>query len=295
VDGLPSVEVKTEYQGQAFTSLVGVSAAQVEGSTLISIINRLYGVGGAPIPSLADVPVTSVLRSRLPLAQSTPSASTVSTQQDSFTVLASLYDFERRANPDGRGVESNPYDMVLQNGYAYVSDAAANTIMRINTTTGEMEMYALFKEMPNPQFPETGAPTMDTVPTGLEFGPDGALYVAFLTGFPFPKGGAGVYRLVDNNGDGDALDPDEENLVVTGLNAATDVTFDAEGAMYTSEFSLNFNEWGTPGRLCQIHEGQCAVIITDKAFAPTSIVVVDGYIYFSQELAGRVSRLPLPN
>ena len=37
---------------------------------------------------------------------------------------------------------------------------------------------------------------MDAVPTSVTRGPDGALYVGQLTGFPFPVGGANVYRIV---------------------------------------------------------------------------------------------------
>lgn len=37
---------------------------------------------------------------------------------------------------------------------------------------------------------------MDAVPTSVVRGPDGALYVGELTGFPFPPGGARVYRVV---------------------------------------------------------------------------------------------------
>ena len=36
---------------------------------------------------------------------------------------------------------------------------------------------------------------MEAVPTSVVEGPDGAFYVGQLTGFPFPVGGANVYRV----------------------------------------------------------------------------------------------------
>ncbi len=37
---------------------------------------------------------------------------------------------------------------------------------------------------------------MDSVPTPVVLGRDGAFYVGELTGFPFPVGGARIYRVV---------------------------------------------------------------------------------------------------
>jgi hypothetical protein len=37
---------------------------------------------------------------------------------------------------------------------------------------------------------------MQAVPTSVVKGPDGAYYVGQLTGFPFPVGGANVFRVV---------------------------------------------------------------------------------------------------
>ena len=36
---------------------------------------------------------------------------------------------------------------------------------------------------------------MQAVPTGVVRGPDGAIYVSQLTGFPFPIGGARIFRI----------------------------------------------------------------------------------------------------
>ena len=75
------------------------------------------------------------------------------------------------------------------------------------------------------------------MPTGIALGPDGAAYVATLTGFPCPTGGARVLRLQDDNGDGDALDLGETTVYADGFTAATDVAFEADGAMLVTEYS----------------------------------------------------------
>lgn len=37
---------------------------------------------------------------------------------------------------------------------------------------------------------------MESVPTSVAYGPDGALYVSELTGFPFPAGASTIWRVV---------------------------------------------------------------------------------------------------
>lgn len=206
--------------------------------------------------------------------------------------VVSLYDFEARHDPDRDGVESNPYDLALRGDYVYVTDSAGNSVVRVNPQTGEAALYALFEELPNPQ-PQTGRATVDAVPSGMEFGPDGALYVAFVSGFPFVPGNSGVYRLADRNGDGDALDPGEKTLAVSGLTMAVDVTFDARGNMYTSENSLDFSKQAM-GRICMIRDGKCAVTLTDKVVSPTGIAVIGDHLYYAQEFMGLVGRVRLP-
>ena len=60
---------------------------------------------------------------------------------------------------------------------------------------GKISTLAVFpnRVVPNP----FGGPDipMQAVPTTVTRGPDGALYVGQLTGFPFPVGGANVYRI----------------------------------------------------------------------------------------------------
>lgn len=306
VSGMPSVRIETTFQGQPIKSIVGLTSVRLDGKDMIGLVNRIIAKEGPdPLANLHDTPIASLLR--INLSRNAPGrASSIPLKQSlqpppakTFSILASLWDFEQGRNPDKRERECDPFDLALGGGYAYVTDAGGNDLLRIQLATGEINSYAVFEQRPNamfdPQQPESfkNRPERDAVPSGITTGPDGALYVACLGGYPFPQGGSGIYRLADKNGNGNALDPGEASVVADGLTCAVSVAFDAEGTMYTSEYSLNFFK-NAPGRLCQIRDGKCAVTLSEQVVSPTSIVVIGRYLYFSQEFLGLVGRLPLP-
>jgi hypothetical protein len=212
-----------------------------------------------------------------------------------YEVVADLGQYETDNDPDADGPDSNPYDLTVgDDGYLYVSDAGANAVLRVNPETGDITIYFVLPNVPNPLFDQgLGGPIMDTVPTGLAFGIDGALYVSFLTGFPFPPGAAFFVRLADLNSDGDAMDSGESFLVSGGLSALTDITFDLEGTPYLVEFSTNFLGENVPGRLIQYAPTGNVEIAIDLV-TPTALVVSEGNFFISEESAGMVSQIAMP-
>ena len=204
----------------------------------------------------------------------------------------------------------NPYDLApAPGGGLFVSDAGANVIWRLSPD-GDLSLYADFPPLDNDT--GEGPAQMDAVPTGMAIGPDGALYAAMLTGFPYPTGAARVHRLEDLNGDGDALDAGENSVAARGLTAATDVAFDAHGAMLVTEFSADMRalvELGyaaaaqAPGRLVRLPPNAAPDaspatppdasldVLADDLISPTAVAVLDNRIFVSEEFANRVREI----
>ena len=188
----------------------------------------------------------------------------------------------------------NPYDLlVASSGGLLVSDAGANVVWRVSLA-GDIHLYARLE--PKSHLMSEGVVQVEAVPTGMTSGPDGATYVATLTGFPFPTGGARVLRLQDGNSDGDALDPGETTVYASGFTTATDVAFEVDGAMLVTEYSGDMNALAEvgyknsslfPGRLVRWRDGAITVVASDLV-SPTAVAVMDGRIYVSEEFAGRV-------
>ncbi len=164
---------------------------------------------------------------------------------------------------------------------------------------GNIRDYVVFYNFAIPD--QTAA--VEVVPTGIARGPDGAIYVGTLTGYPYPAGEAAVWRVEDLNGDGDALDQGEAEPFVTGLTTVTDITFGPDGTLYIAEFSsdtekvleggdFSKNAKSLPGRVL-IWNGSETTVFADNVVSPTSLLTTDSTLYITEEFAGKVSTRPL--
>ena len=209
---------------------------------------------------------------------------------------------ERLTGQDPTGIHppnllTNPYDLAIEpDGSLLVSDSGINAVLRVNSA-GEVSRYADIA-------PLTGfaSTTLDSVPTGLTHGPDDALYVGILSGYPHPRGAAAVYRLEDRNHDGDAMDPGETTIYADGFTAVTDVAFDIDSSLLVTEFSndlATLNDVGYarsgefPGKLVRWRgDGYDLEVVADGLFSPTAVAVSPrGELFVSEEFAGRIVRV----
>jgi hypothetical protein len=110
-----------------------------------------------------------------------------STLRCSGGLVADLEAYEQAANPDGRELASNPYDVAWDGGDGwYVSDAAANAVLHVDRA-GRIRTVAVLASMA----PFGGRPAQG-VPTGLARAGDGTVYVALFGGAPATGGPAVV-------------------------------------------------------------------------------------------------------
>ena len=90
--------------------------------------------------------------------------------------------------------ESNPYGLtILPNGDALVADAAGNDIIRVTpegdaVTVARFDLELIATDHLPPDFGLPPFITAEAVPTSVTVGPDGAIYVGQLMGFPFRPG-----------------------------------------------------------------------------------------------------------
>ncbi|GAB2860631.1 ScyD/ScyE family protein [Nocardioides pacificus] len=153
-------------------------------------------------------------------------------------VVADIARFEERRDPDGEGVESNPYSLLALKDRVLVADAAGDSILQVRR--GRVSLWALM--------PEYG-PRTDAVPTVLSLGADGRVYVGEL--HSEQPGKAKVHRFSRS---GRLLRSWGGFTTVTGVDVA------ADGTMYVSELfggGCGFDQIPTcfPGRVVRVRPG----------------------------------------
>lgn len=187
--------------------------------------------------------------------------------------------FESSDNPDGGMVDSNPYAVTPIIGGFAVADAGGNDLLKVSNK-GAISTLAVFPDRLVEFPPGSGEMIpMQAVPTSVAVGPDHALYVGQLTGFPFPPGGANVYRVVPG---------EEPEVFASGFTNIIDLAFGPDGNLYALEISANGLLSVDPtdpstmaGALIQVApDGTQTTIASDGLVVPGGLVIAaDGTIY----------------
>jgi hypothetical protein len=182
--------------------------------------------------------------------------------------VADISAYEAAANPDGGAFDSNPNSVTTDWGRIYVVDAGGNSLLRVHRS-GEISTVAIFPDRLITPPPGMGLPDpfpMQAVPTNVVVGPDGALYVSQLTGFPFPVGAANVYRVEPGS---------EPEVYASDLTNVTDLAFDHHGNLYVVEFAANGLASGDPtGALIKIRpDGSRETVLTEGLVNPYGVAI----------------------
>ncbi|MFG1818088.1 ScyD/ScyE family protein [Kribbella sp. NPDC049174] len=190
-----------------------------------------------------------------------------------FKVVADIGAYELSANPDGGLPDTNPQGLLVTKGGQVVADAGGNSLLGVRSH-GRISTLAVFptRLVPNP----FGGPDipMQAVPTTVTRGPDGALYVGQLTGFPFPVGGANVYRIGPGG---------QPQVAAGGFTNIIDIAFGPDNALYVLEIAHNGLLSGDPtGALIRVGEnGARTVIASEGLTMPTGLAIRNGNAYVS--------------
>jgi sugar lactone lactonase YvrE len=264
VTGLPSLVLGngTVEGGPVDVSFLGAAPAVV------------LGIGGDPRTVRAALPAKAALLGTM--LHATPSGV--------YKVVADVAAHEVANNPGGAAVDSNPYGVLAQPGRRIVADAGGNSIIEV-LANGRTRTFAV-----------PGAPGAQTVPTSVAEGPDGAIYVGQLTGFPFFRGAASVLRI---SSDGGSI-----STFASGFTAIVDVTFDTGGALYVLEVASGQVQPFPPpspglgiGRLKRQCPGAPPVVLLDGLTFPGGVAIgPDGAAYVTNRgtsANGEVLRLPV--
>ena len=190
--------------------------------------------------------------------------------------------FEQDNNPDNGdpaegGVDSNPNGLLVGHRSQYVTDAGGNDLLKVDRK-GRVSVVAVFPLGPPAPAPDGTEIPPQAVPTSVVRGPDGALYVGQLTGFPFPPHQANVYRVVPGH------DPE---VFAGGFTNIIDIAFDKRGRLYVLEIAtkglLNAPEDALPvGRLVRVEKnGHRTALAQEGLNAPGGFVLGHGAAYIT--------------
>ncbi|MBD2775054.1 ScyD/ScyE family protein [Iningainema tapete] len=194
---------------------------------------------------------------------------TVDFSTNSYTSVADIANYEvtTKFTYKEDEVVSNPLAFLIDDEIIVLVDAGANKLISSSTDGSSLKALANIPDqvLTNPIFPTPKSENFDrghvpppssyrdarpsklriqSVPTGVVKGPDGAYYISEFTGFPFPEGGAKIYR-VDVSG--------QLTVYAEGFTQLIDLAFDAVGNLYVLQH-MNQSGWkGNPdGSLIKI-------------------------------------------
>ncbi|MBD2562334.1 MULTISPECIES: ScyD/ScyE family protein [Nostoc] len=218
----------------------------------------------------------------------------------SLTSIADLANFELNNNPDQGDLISNPYSVTINGDLAYIAEAGANIVYTVGLDGSNLTPIKFPNQtVENPDFPpsipsseQPDELVLQSVPTAIAIGPDGAAYVSELTGYPYQEGIARIFKLGDDN---------QPTVFADGFTQLTDLDFDAAGNLYALQYN-NESPWkgSTDGSLIQLApDGTRTTLWSGNGIesAAAFTIAPDGSFYITTGAdlpgAGKVVRLDI--
>jgi hypothetical protein len=187
-----------------------------------------------------------------------------------WKIVADVSAVEDAENPAGGPLDSNPFGLLNEAGVRFVTDAGGNSLIQVSAN-GATSVVATFPTLPAPPpFNQSEA-----VPTEVQRGPDGALYVSTLSGVPFLPGNAKIYRVVPG---------EEPTVYLDGFKTITDFAFAPDGGLYVVEYASAPVFFGGPGKLTYVAPNGVRTVVKSDLISPTAVAVgPDGAVYVSNK------------
>jgi hypothetical protein len=253
---------------------VGVDGTVTEVLTLPSMVIPEGAQGAGRMVSLDGVlyVTNGVWSAGLSIDRPAFMASVVRLRDGTASEFATTWEIEKRDNPDGAAIETNPFDLTVGPDSAlWLTDAAGNTLYRIDPETGALQLRAVFDVVPGsePNAARGGAREVEAVPTAVAFDGRGNTYVALLSGLPFVTGSGRVVRVSE---DGSIRN------YATGLTMLTDLVTGPDGQLYGVSIGAFTDQGPVPnsGAILRIREGTESEAILSGLSYPTTVVFTKG-------------------
>jgi hypothetical protein len=248
----------------------------------IGSMHVLFGLGGTPTNTVTPTGVLSDTSLAWITKENVPGT---------LDNLVDIGAFELAENPDGGELDTNPFAFVRDDsdGTIYVADAGGNSVLSVASGTLNITTTAVFSDRLVSffaDFPTNTIPIsipMQAVPTSIDIGSGGDLFVGQLTGFPFPVGGANVYKIPAGGGD--------PEVYKSGFTAIVDIEFDSSGNLYVLEMAKNgllagfgLGDWTGAVKRIDPMGGVTTVAGSEELEAPTGLTIgPDGALYISNK------------
>ncbi|MEO5982050.1 MAG: ScyD/ScyE family protein [Pedococcus sp.] len=277
--GTSGAVTKISKRGQQSRVVRGLpSLAAPDGSNAIGP-SDVESLGGRKLAVLIGLGADPAVRAGLPAAGARLGTLQLAREGRARTwTIADLAAYEARANPI-HDPDSNPSSLVRSGSGFVVTDAGGNDLLTVKH--GRTTTTAVFQDQlaPAPAFlglpPGTMIPAQ-AVPTAVVKGPDGAWYVSQLTGFPFPVGGANIFRVAKGHA---------PTVWATGLTNVTSLAFDSRGRLYAVQLAdtglLAAGVDPSSGSLLKVSRTGPHTVVADGLVAPYGVAVRGSSAYVS--------------